>query len=71
MSKLDTLCMHYGYDDPLNMLEDATFDGVAPGICMNPGCDYSTEVEPDSDSGWCEECGTNSVKSCLMLAGVI
>jgi hypothetical protein len=71
MSKFDTLLMHYGYDDPMQMLEDATFDSVAPGICSNPGCDYSTEVEPDQDRGWCEECETQTVQSCLVMMGMI
>lgn len=39
--------------------------------CRNPGCDYSTEVEPDSSDGWCEECNENFVVSCLVLAGII
>jgi hypothetical protein len=34
-------------------------------------CDYATEVEPDQDRGWCESCGTNTVKSALILAGLI
>ena len=71
MSKLEQLAADYGFEDTFSMLEAATFDSVAPGICTNPGCDYSTDVEPDSDSGWCEECETNTVKSCLILGGII
>jgi len=68
--KLDLLCDIEGMDE-MEMLEMATFDSIAPGICMNPECDYTTNVEPDCDSGWCEFCGTNTVKSCLMLKGII
>lgn len=57
--------------DPMELAEMATFDSVAAGICVNPGCDYTTNVEPDSDSGWCENCGTNTVTSILMLMGII
>ena len=53
------------------MLEQATFDGICPGICINPGCEYTTEVEPDQDKGWCEECQQNTVKSALTMAGII
>ena len=53
------------------MLEGCICDSVAPGICTNDGCSYSTEVEPDSQGGFCEECGTQSVVSCLILAGVM
>lgn len=66
--KLDDLADIEGMDVE-EMLEEATYDSVARGICMN--CDYTTEVEPDCDSGWCEECETNTVKSCLVLAGLI
>jgi len=40
---------------------------VVPGICMNPGCDYTTEVEPDQCAGWCEECSSPTVKSVIEL----
>lgn len=69
--KLYRLARDWGFEDVMELLERATFDSVSPGICTNEGCDYSTEVEPDSDSGWCENCETNTVKSALMLAGII
>jgi len=53
------------------LLEEAIFNGVDMGICMNPECDYTTTVEPDSDSGYCEECDSNTVESTCMLAGII
>ena len=71
MNKLEKLACIEGYEDIMDLLEVATFDSVSPGICRNKGCNYTTEVEPDSDSGWCEECNTNSVVSCLVLAGII
>ena len=71
MSKLQDLADLEGYVDIEDMLKDATFDRFDTGICTNKGCDYTTNVEPDSDSGWCEECNTNTVSSCLMLAGLI
>jgi hypothetical protein len=55
----------------LEMLNEALMDGVAMGICMNEGCDYTTEVEPDQDRGWCEACETNTVSSICILKGVI
>lgn len=65
------LADYYGYDDIMDMLQAATFDSVSPGICMNDGCDYTCDIEPDSDSGWCEECNTNTIHSALILAGII
>jgi hypothetical protein len=60
-----------GYDDPVELLADATADSVCPAICMSESCDFTTELEPDQDRGWCPECQTNSMKSALVLAGLI
>jgi len=38
---------------------------------MNKECDYSTEMEPDQDRGWCENCETNTVVSAGMLMGIV
>jgi len=69
-AKLDELADQAGMDF-MEMLEEATFDSVAWSICMNDGCDYTTQLEPDSRSGYCPECKTRSMKSCLVLAGMI
>ena len=53
------------------LLETWGNDSCVPGICMNPGCDYTTEYEPDGREGWCGVCGTQSVTSLLVLRGVI
>jgi len=69
--KLAKLLEIEGYDS-LEEMADAVFsDSVSPGICTNDDCDFTTEVEPDQDRGWCDECSTNTVKSALMLTGLI
>lgn len=70
-NKLASLVRSEGYETLDTMLEEIVSDSISPGICMNDGCDYVCEVEPDQASGWCEECRTNSVKSALVLAGMI
>ena len=70
MSKLRTLAEIEGMEIE-EMLEEATFDSVAYGICKTPNCDYTTQVEPDQTRGWCEECDEGTVASCLILAGLI
>lgn len=69
--KLETLAGIEGFEDSLAMLEEYQLESVVPGICMNFDCDYSTECEPDSESGWCEVCETGTVKSCMVLANII
>jgi hypothetical protein len=70
-SKLETLRRIEGYASVMDMLETATYDSVCPGICSNKGCNYTTSVEPDQDAGHCENCNTKTVKSALILAGII
>ena len=69
--KLDKLTEIEGFSNVEDLLEATITDSVSPAICMNDGCSYSAEMEPDQDRGWCEECGTNSMKSALVLAGII
>ena len=67
MTKLEELMNAEGYDDFDEFCEDAICDSVNPGICMNKGCNYTTTVEPDCDTGYCEECNTYTVKSATEL----
>jgi hypothetical protein len=53
------------------MLEVAALDSVCPAICMAADCDYTAGYEPDQDAGRCEVCEANTVKSGLILAGMI
>ena len=70
-AKLDELVDAESFDSLDNLLLAVISDSVSPGICMNPGCRYTTEVEPDQSQGYCEICGTRTVKSALVLAGII
>lgn len=69
--KLTQLIESEGYASLEEMLNVVASDSVAPGICVRQGCSYTCEVEPDQDAGWCEACGGQSVRSALVLAGVI
>jgi hypothetical protein len=71
LSKLDQLVESEGYDSVEALCEAVLMDAVSPGICMNLGCSYTAEVEPDQHRGHCEACGTRTVKSALLLAGLI
>lgn len=69
--KLSKLIELEGYENDTALIADVVSDSVCPAICMNVGCDYTAEMEPDQDRGWCEVCGTNSMQSALVLAGII
>ena len=45
-SKLDQLLACEGYDSLDHLLEAILFDSVSPGICINPGCHYTTRWNP-------------------------
>ena len=55
--------------DVQDMLDLASFNGIAPGIC--PECGHTDSTEPDQDKGYCEGCGKQTLQSCLVLGGVI
>lgn len=70
-AKLAQLAEIEGFSSPNELIEATVHDSVSPGICSQPGCDYSCEVEPDQDRGWCEECRAQTVQSALILAELI
>ena len=70
-AKLMVLCDLEGFKSLDDLLQAAATDSVCPAICMTEGCNYSTEMEPDQDRGYCECCGGNTMASALVLAGVI
>jgi hypothetical protein len=70
-AKLNILVDYEGFVDEEDFCEYFVIENIVPAICMNPGCDYTTEYEPDSEEGWCEICGTGSCESGLSLAGLI
>jgi hypothetical protein len=70
-AKLQQLIEIEGFDSEDALLAAVVADSVSPAICLNEGCDYTAEMEPDQDRGFCEVCGTNSVASALVLAGLI
>lgn len=61
--KAETLAMIEGYNSAMEMLEAESLDSVQHGICMTEDCDYTTQVEPDSTTGWCEVCNNGTVTS--------
>lgn len=70
-TKLAKLIQNEGFANLEQMLQSTVFDSVSPGICVNPECIHTVEVEPDQDRGWCEVCETQTVQSALILAGFI
>jgi len=71
MSKISKLIESEGYTSLDELLAAVITDSVCPAICTNEGRDYTCEMEPDQDAGYCEERHTGSMKSALVLAGVI
>jgi hypothetical protein len=70
-AKLAKLIEIEGYDSFEELAEAVFLDAVSPAICANEGCDFTCEMEPDQDAGYCEECHTNTMKSAPVLAGLI
>jgi len=73
-TKLAKLIEIAGFDDEADLFAAAISDGVCPAICCNrdnPECDYTAEMEPDQDRGWCEVCDKGTRVSGLVLGGII
>jgi hypothetical protein len=70
-AKLAKLVEIEGYDSADELMGAVISDAVSPAICMNDGCDFTCEMEPDQDAGFCEECRTNTMKAAPVLAGLI
>jgi len=70
-AKLARLAESEGFPGGADLLGAAIVASICPAICMNERCSYTTEMEPDQDAGYCEECRTNSPVSALILAGLI
>ena len=73
-AKLAKLVALEGFESETALFEAAVADSVCPAICCNPDnpdCDYTAEMEPDQDRGWCEMCERGTVVSALMLGDLI
>jgi hypothetical protein len=71
LDKSTMLARFEGYNTKTELIEEKMFSSVVPGICVNDRCNYTTNVEPDCNDGWCEMCDTNTVESILILEGMV
>jgi len=69
--KLVTLAEAEGYAEVADFLDDHTLGSVVPAICMAPDCDHTADLEPDQRAVSREACGRASMKSGLVIAGMI
>jgi hypothetical protein len=69
--KLTKLLAAEGFDTLEELAAAVLSDSVSPAICTEADCHYTTEMEPDQDAGYCENCGKNTVVAALVLAGLI
>ena len=68
---LDIIAEDQGVSRP-ELMDMFALDSVVPGICTNEDCLAVDEsVEGDAQDNWCRECRRNTVKSFLILEGVI
>jgi hypothetical protein len=70
-AKLAKLIEIEGYDRLEELLEAVFSDSVSPAICTNERCNFTCEMEPDQDAGYCDECHTNTMTAAPVLAGLI
>lgn len=66
---IDELMDEYGCDSLEEFLDSHCYDNIVPGICRE--CGFVTEIEPDSQKGWCENCDAKAIASALVLLDLI
>jgi hypothetical protein len=67
---LSIIAADMGFSDVEEMLYEATFDSVAPGLCYS--CRATVDnCEPDARANWCDCCHRKTVKSVLVIAGML
>lgn len=66
-AKAWALAKDWGFTSPETLFQQYIWASIMPGICMNVGCNYTTDVEPDQTRGFCESCRTRTVKSIAEL----
>lgn len=69
--KLAKLLAAEGYETLEELTLAVLGDSVSPAICVEADCDYTAEMEPDQDAGYCELCRKNTVVAALVLAELI
>ena len=69
IEKLRRLADIEGYTT-LDELFTAIERRILPGICTNPGCDFTKAVAPSETAGYCPRCGTHTVVSGSALLGL-
>lgn len=58
-----------GFEDIDSLVQRFIVSSVMPGCCKT--CrSITTRVEPDQRAGWCHNCGKQTVRSVLVLAGM-
>jgi hypothetical protein len=71
-AKLAKLLAIEGYpNNPIAFAEAFVSDSVCPAICMSDDCDYTADLEPDQDQGYCDACHTGTMTSGLLLMDLI
>ena len=68
---LDDLLKSTAFEDAIDFLERYALESVVPGVCIRKGCIGAADYEPDCRNGHCPECGEQSIRSGLVLLGII
>lgn len=67
---IDRIVMDLEVSDIDDLIVEVATETEGPGACTRCG-DVFVHVLVDEKTGWCDACGEDSVKSLLVLAGVV
>jgi hypothetical protein len=63
------ICEGWGFRDVPELIDRYLFKEACPAICLT--CGHIAEKRPDALAGWCAICDTDTMRSAMVLAGVL
>jgi hypothetical protein len=67
--KLLVICERWGYRDVPELIDKYLFKDTCPAICLK--CGNVAEKSADALAGWCSVCDRDTMRSALVLAGIL
>jgi hypothetical protein len=69
VASLVRVCECCGFMDVGEMINCYLFKESCPAFCLS--CGYIEEQAPETFAGWCPVCDTDTMRSALVLAGIL
>jgi hypothetical protein len=69
IERLLMICKRWGYRDVPELIDKYLFKETCPAVCLK--CGNVAEKSADALTGWCSVCDRYTMRSALVLAGIL